>query len=299
MTMEVSSFQSVRSRASAFCVEREWHSFHTPVNLALALSGECGEISEIFQWKGPLNDGVDGFTPEENVHIGEEIADVMLYSTRLCDLCGIDLAYSIRYCAREMSSLPYSAINPSEMFVKECSSSSMNTENVSEDWDNLTFTELDSLVQVGLTKTQSPRALAMSIQSRCGRVCELFLNKTELQSIKGLPDWPRTDVAELALIIGTICLLLSRLARVSNNTLGKCVTDKFLKNEAKYPAEMVKGSSAKYTAYVDSIKLKKKSLNKINESSGKHDGIVLTVFAVVFSIALGYLLGRGGRTLVL
>ena len=62
---------------------------------------------------------------------------------------------------------------------------------------------------------------------------------------------------------------------------------------------MVKGSSAKYTAYVDSIKLKKKSLNKTIEGSGKRDSIVLTVFAVVFSLALGFLLGRGGRTLVL
>lgn len=283
MTPEVTSFQLVRSRASAFCVEREWHNFHTPVNLALALSGECGEISEIFQWKGPLDDGIEGFTTEEKIHIGEEIADVMIYSTRLCDLCGIDLAYSIRHCAGLMSSVQYAKINPSKKFVEECSSSSINDKDMSEGWDDLTFTELDSLVQVGLTKTQSPRALALSIQSRCGRACELFLNKTELQSIRGLPDWPRTDIAELAIIIGTICLLLSRLARVSNNTLGKCVTDKFSKNEAKYPAEMVKGSSAKYTAYADDIKLKQKLLLR------KRYGLSLNIFIFLSSLVIGFI----------
>lgn len=45
-----------------FVDEREWHQFHTPRNLLLALVGEVGEISEIFQWKGEVTKGVPEFS---------------------------------------------------------------------------------------------------------------------------------------------------------------------------------------------------------------------------------------------
>ena len=40
--------------------EREWDQFHTPRNLALALTGEVGELCEIFQWKGEVEPGLPG-----------------------------------------------------------------------------------------------------------------------------------------------------------------------------------------------------------------------------------------------
>ena len=300
MTVEVSSFQCVRARASAFCIEREWTTFHTPVNLALALSGECGEISEIFQWKGPLEEGIDNFSSDEIVHIGEEISDVFIYSTRLCDMCGIDLAYSVRHCAAMTHSLQYSTMNPSDIFVKECSSSStstsINPKNSDDVWDTLTFTELDNIIPKEILEIKSPRAIALSIQSRCGRICELFVNKTEYQSFNGLPGWPKSEVAELALIIGTICILLSTLARISNITLNKCLSDKISKNEAKYPVEMVKGSSAKYTVYADSIKKLKMKKSDKNNSDFSRKNVVVAVLTLFLSVGVGYMLGgRGGR----
>ena len=33
-----------------FAQEREWQQFHSPKNLVMALSGEVGELTEIFQW---------------------------------------------------------------------------------------------------------------------------------------------------------------------------------------------------------------------------------------------------------
>lgn len=290
MPSEITSFQCVRARASAFCKDREWHNFHTPVNLALALSGECGEISEIFQWKGPLENGIDNFTAAEKEHIGEEIADVMIYSTRLCDLCGIDLAYSVRYCSSVTSSLQYKSVKPTDPFVESCSSSSASTGETGE-WDKLNFTELDDLILVGLKNPVSPRAIALSIQSRCGQACELFLSKSESQSVRGLPGWPRSEVAELALIIGTICLLLSRLARSSGNTLSNCVSDKFKKNDAKYPAEMVKGSSAKYTSYVESIEKKKKAISKEKRGGASAKEFILSATVLGAILSLGYFFG--------
>ncbi len=34
-----------------FSDERDWGQFHTPKNLAMALTGEVGELHELLQWK--------------------------------------------------------------------------------------------------------------------------------------------------------------------------------------------------------------------------------------------------------
>ena len=90
--------ESVRSMSRDFVEEREWHKFHTPTNIVLALAGEAGEVAEIFQWKGNLdtfglgNGKEKVFTEREIEHIGEEISDVMIYTVRLCDLVSLDLS---------------------------------------------------------------------------------------------------------------------------------------------------------------------------------------------------------------
>ena len=33
-----------------FATDRNWSQFHSPKNLVMALTGEVGELSEIFQW---------------------------------------------------------------------------------------------------------------------------------------------------------------------------------------------------------------------------------------------------------
>ena len=71
-----------------FARERDWEEFHSPKNLAMALSVEVAEIAEHFQW----------LTQTESNHLDrgklaeveEEIADVLIYLTRLADRLGID-----------------------------------------------------------------------------------------------------------------------------------------------------------------------------------------------------------------
>lgn len=55
--------------------------------------GEVGELAEIFQWKpdGSCPPGLSGWKDDKLVHLGEEMADVLLYLLRLADRCGIDL----------------------------------------------------------------------------------------------------------------------------------------------------------------------------------------------------------------
>ena len=86
------TLEELRASMSTFAGEREWHQFHTPRNLLLALTGEVGELAEIFQWRGEVGVGCPGWTDEDRVHLGEELSDVLLYLVRLSDRCGVDLA---------------------------------------------------------------------------------------------------------------------------------------------------------------------------------------------------------------
>ncbi len=71
-----------------FAAKRDWDQFHSPKNLAMALSVEVAELVEHFQW---LTEE-ESYTPEPGrlEKIKEEIGDVMIYLTRLSDRLGID-----------------------------------------------------------------------------------------------------------------------------------------------------------------------------------------------------------------
>uniref|UniRef100_A0A7S3ZA40 Uncharacterized protein n=1 Tax=Lotharella globosa TaxID=91324 RepID=A0A7S3ZA40_9EUKA len=86
------SLEDLRERLRKFAEDRDWNQFHTPRNVLLALVGEVGELSEIFQWRGEVRPGIPEFKDEEKVHLGEELSDVLLYLIRLADRCNIDLA---------------------------------------------------------------------------------------------------------------------------------------------------------------------------------------------------------------
>ena len=67
---------------------RDWDQFHSPKNLAMALSVEVAEIVEHFQWLTQAQS--DNLDSAKRAEIKEEIADVMIYLTRLADRLGID-----------------------------------------------------------------------------------------------------------------------------------------------------------------------------------------------------------------
>ncbi|PSS14121.1 DCTP pyrophosphatase [Actinidia chinensis var. chinensis] len=81
----------LKNKMAEFAKERDWDRFHSPRNLLLALVGEVGELSEIFQWRGEVPKGLPDWKEEDKVHLGEELSDVLLYLVRLSDICGIDL----------------------------------------------------------------------------------------------------------------------------------------------------------------------------------------------------------------
>lgn len=75
----------------AFADERDWGQFHSPKNLAMALTGEVGELVEIFQWMTEAESRLAADVPEREQAIAAEMADVLFYLVRMADILNIDL----------------------------------------------------------------------------------------------------------------------------------------------------------------------------------------------------------------
>ncbi|MFI0348929.1 nucleotide pyrophosphohydrolase [Actinomadura sp. 9N407] len=84
--------EDLAARLRQFAAERDWEQFHTPKNLAMALSGEAGELVAEFQWLTPAESANVMADPEAGPRVRAEMADVFLYLTRLADVLGVDLA---------------------------------------------------------------------------------------------------------------------------------------------------------------------------------------------------------------
>ncbi len=76
---------------AAFAAERDWDQYHSPKNLAMALTGEVGELSEIFQWLTEEASKSVATNPDTATAVREELADVTLYLVRLASVLGVDL----------------------------------------------------------------------------------------------------------------------------------------------------------------------------------------------------------------
>jgi dCTP diphosphatase len=83
------SILRLREELRRFATDRDWAQFHSPKNLAIAVSVEAGELLEHFQW----------LTADQSAHLTEddlakvrlELADVYLYLLSLSDKLGVDL----------------------------------------------------------------------------------------------------------------------------------------------------------------------------------------------------------------
>lgn len=111
--MQAEGLSGLRDELRAFCTARDWHRYHTPKNLVMALSVEAAELVEHFQWA----------TAEESLAadaakraaVADEIGDVLIYLVELADVLGIDplaaarakmLKNAVKYPAPESSAAP-------------------------------------------------------------------------------------------------------------------------------------------------------------------------------------------------
>ena len=79
---------SLRDALRRFAAARDWQQFHTPKNLAMALAVEAAELLECFQWLTP--DESARLKVRDRRAVEDEVADVLLYLLRLCDMLDID-----------------------------------------------------------------------------------------------------------------------------------------------------------------------------------------------------------------
>ena len=82
---------NLQNKLRVFAEERDWDNYHTPKNLVMALSGEIGELTEIFQWLNEDESKIENLSIKNIESVKEEIADVFLYLIRLSDKLNIDL----------------------------------------------------------------------------------------------------------------------------------------------------------------------------------------------------------------
>ncbi|WP_344441352.1 nucleotide pyrophosphohydrolase [Kitasatospora nipponensis] len=77
-------------RLADFAAARHWQPFHTPKNLAAALSVEAGELLEIFQWLTPEQAAAVMADPGRAHRVRDEVADVLAYLLQFCAVVDVD-----------------------------------------------------------------------------------------------------------------------------------------------------------------------------------------------------------------
>jgi NTP pyrophosphatase (non-canonical NTP hydrolase) len=85
----LASLTELRDRLRQFAALRDWEQFHSPKNLAIALSVEASELLEHFQWLTEAES--TSLDDVQRARVREELADVLLYLVRLADRLDVDL----------------------------------------------------------------------------------------------------------------------------------------------------------------------------------------------------------------
>lgn len=91
--VDVAGLQAALAR---FARERAWERFHSPKNLAMALTGEVGELVELFQWLSEDASRAVAGAPDTARRVRDELADVLIYLVRLAAVLEVDLDEAVR-----------------------------------------------------------------------------------------------------------------------------------------------------------------------------------------------------------
>ncbi|MET9295895.1 nucleotide pyrophosphohydrolase [Streptomyces sp. NPDC003077] len=81
---------ALQRRLAEFAAARDWQQYHTPKNLAAALSVEASELVEIFQWLTPEESAKVMTDQRTAPRVEDEVADVLAYLLQFCEALGID-----------------------------------------------------------------------------------------------------------------------------------------------------------------------------------------------------------------
>jgi NTP pyrophosphatase (non-canonical NTP hydrolase) len=87
--MQNNRIERLGEQLREFARERDWDPFHSPKNLAMALTVEAAELQEKFQWL--TEDESRRLAGEPLEAVKDELADVFLYTLRMAQVLGVDL----------------------------------------------------------------------------------------------------------------------------------------------------------------------------------------------------------------
>ena len=90
--MSETDLESLRTAVAAFRDDRDWAQFHTPKDLAMALSIEASELLELFLWQKES----DSVRPDRLESVQQEMADIFIYLLSMADTLDVDLAEAVK-----------------------------------------------------------------------------------------------------------------------------------------------------------------------------------------------------------
>uniref|UniRef100_K3X2M1 dCTP pyrophosphatase 1 n=1 Tax=Globisporangium ultimum (strain ATCC 200006 / CBS 805.95 / DAOM BR144) TaxID=431595 RepID=K3X2M1_GLOUD len=211
------TLEAIRQMMAQFADERDWNeassSYHTPRNLVLALTGELGELCELFQWK---HDG-------------------ML----------VKVKNALKYPPSAHLQVPKTWTEPSVSPVSQEPQSSFCFEPTTT-LELVRAKTAHFADERGWNPNLTPRNLLLALTGEVGELCEIFQWKGDHIAVA---DWPQDEKVHLGEELSDVLLYLVQLANKCAVDLPVAVKDKMVKNAKKYPAELVKGSSKKYNEY--------------------------------------------------
>lgn len=105
--MPLIDIKNLQQAAANFGEQRGWGKYHSPKNLAMALSVEVSELVEIFQWQTE-EESRDVMATGERAHVEQELADITIYLSQLVTALGVDLDAAVR-AKMEMNAIKYPA----------------------------------------------------------------------------------------------------------------------------------------------------------------------------------------------
>ena len=85
----MSEFQELGGKVRQFAEERDWAQFHSPKNLSMALSVECAELMEHFQWLTDIQSRE--LNRRQLAEVARELADIQIYLIRISQVLNVNL----------------------------------------------------------------------------------------------------------------------------------------------------------------------------------------------------------------
>jgi dCTP diphosphatase len=96
MTDREATVEALKGWVLAFSRERDWEQFHNPKDLAVALACEVGELLEHVRYRTDAQVASHLADDGHRREVAHELADCLWLVLRLSQVCGIDLASSLR-----------------------------------------------------------------------------------------------------------------------------------------------------------------------------------------------------------